>query len=444
MLVHAASSSRSPVALWPPAVIEAVAQGADVAPRLTITLPDGSQVVFGGRQVQRWGTIDESPSLLDGKLAAAEARVRVVDDEPRTVARLAHRWGARLRGCLAEIQLVSPAWPADQAPSWRRVVGGPLEQTSEQAWEIPLRPDDAVLRDGVFPRQRITRALWPGVKEPVASLPLPIIYGPWDSTGVGVQGLVPAYLVGDVQTLPVPYLVGLGRVHVRQVYVAGALRDASTYTVTMRRGATAVELGEDTEHTQELTATTTVTVDVDGYDDVGDWTGTLITNPVRQMRHLLDNFWWGDWRPGTAWLTGTAPIDERSWADVADRLERRGYRGAMWFVRERTRPQTILDAWCDGLGVVASWTDGGRIALALPDPTDQRVYLDSPHLLGSSRTDGLERAPASGDTLTRRVECQYGFNAATGGYAQALVVLDQRRSERSEISRQVQYLATEP
>jgi hypothetical protein len=68
-----------------------------------------------------------------------------------------------------------------------------------------------------------------------------------------------------------------------------------------------------------------ITADVQGYETVGDGTGTLIENEANILKHLLVNFIYGD--ATSLWLAdATAPVDTTAFASAAAILDRGGRR----------------------------------------------------------------------------------------------------------------------
>jgi hypothetical protein len=165
-----------------------------------------------------------------------------------------------------------------------------------------------------------------------------------------------------------------------------------------------------------------VTVDVAGYETVGDGSGTLITNPVRQLKHWLDQFVWGEYLGGN-WLAATAPIDTTRLTETEAFLDAYSLTGSL-YVSSETTGEDVLNDWCASHQVDAFWTNLGKIAFRVDDPRLPGTGYSGSWIRGDLDQVGRFGTRGAGRFLKDRVQVTYQPSPAGGGLLEALEVRD--------------------
>ncbi len=362
------------------AVLDAIAGGrGTVAAGLVVALPGSTYrasrepytSATGGHfydRVLNWGRITYSISSRGGEIPSVQFTVRLTDTD-RTLARIYE--GSRrdeIRGSAASVYLMTPTVAYNSEAVFVGVVTKLSFPAPFQA-EFTLRTnDDQIQRlspGGGWIPNRVT---WPRAKAEVFDKVSPILAGTHDAsyTQTG-PGLVTCLLVDTVSHV---YLVCAGRakgtagVPITRVYVDATQVSASNYTASYTtiggRYYTII-----TFTSSAPTESQTVTCDAEGYESVGDGTGTLITNPATQWAHRLSNFVLGDYMSG-AWLSTHALIDSTYLSAAEAYFTLLGAR-ASTNEDERRTGKDITAAYCKSFLMRSFWTRGGKIALRYED-----------------------------------------------------------------------------
>ncbi len=195
----------------------------------------------------------------------------------------------------------------------------------------------------------------------------PIVYGMHDDFSDGAAGAIPLPLVDTTAFI---YLVSIGWTNPIRVYSAGVLKTVTTdYTVSRTtvngRYYTIVTFLADQ-------GTNAVTADVEGYDTVGDGTGTLIYDPVSVMLHFITNFILNDYSRGLWTATDATFFDTASWTAVQGLLNDRAGGAAFTcsrYLSNQVTGKSALEEFCQSFGLLPYWTNAGLLALAIDDPT---------------------------------------------------------------------------
>lgn len=437
-ILVASATRRQPASHWWPAAVSlARRRRIPLYPVLTLTLPDGGGTLRYGLEdvpsrllgrhealVASFGTVHYGANLRTGELGTPSMRIRLFD-KGRQVAAIAHEYRSRLRRITAQIRALSPDLEDAAAPVLFTGIVWSLAQVQSGIYELEIRVDDSALRFAEFPQETLQRVHYTDIPQEHMGLPMPIVYGVYDSLGSVENGLVPGIRVGEGL-----YHVGIGRMKsVDEVFKDGVLQ-TSGYTVnygTTRGGVvmTDVSFGSDPG------ASASITFDVNGLEDVGDGSGTVITNPVRILRHLAANFWFHRWRTGDWYALSAAPINPRFAAALEQKMDARSYRGAVYFGDVKRKPLAAFNLFTKELGVASWWTPEGEIALGMLDPLEERTYLDSPWLRGD-----VEDRDGFGELLdvsavVRRLSMEYVQVPLDGSFLERLDVMDHTVAERT-------------
>jgi hypothetical protein len=409
----------------------------EVYPVLTLSLPSGTKR-YGGvnstslglfeNKILTWGgAIDFSLSLTSGRLGSVDATV-ILDDTDRAFAKEIEGAGANaLRGSVATIRLASPNVAEGD---WLTLLTGTLfgwSQAEPLQWTLTIRPNAQPLK-GLAPKVLIDHGDW--LNAPATSLGqiAPLIYGIHDSAGgAGDGGMVPAILV-DPSTFT--YLLARWRLKsVPRVYVDGA------------QVASGWEIQYPTKNGRQFTviAFTTsqgdaaITADVQGYETVGDGSGSVITDPVAQFAHLLDHAIFGDHQAGNWVAQGTnAPIDATSFtAATAYFATARGYKGSRRIAGSQRSGEDLVNEVASSLEVKLYWTYGGKIGIAILDPALTGIYTDTGWLRGDQDEIDWGGQQQDPDTVRDRITASFLFNSTQGAYLQTIEARDPSITEQS-------------
>jgi hypothetical protein len=348
---------------------------------------------------------------------------KVADGDGRLSAILAGRYGNRLRNAAIAVKLAAP----DVAPAdWYVAFSGLLlsyRHEGDRVWSLRMGTNDLPL-DRWVPRVLLSRADWPTAANDIFGKSAPIVLGVFDSTDLTDKGCVPTLRV-DTTVGAIRYLVSFGAIKaVDRVYVDGVDTAGVGWTfqvVTVNGKAFSV-----VEFATDPGADVAVTVDCQGWTTAGDGSGTVVVEPVAQLRLVLDNVVYGDWKSG-AWLTTTAPVDESLFAEVQDFLASSlsgGHESAR-YLGDIIKGRDLIDTWATSFGIRPFWTDRGKLGLSAED---HRV------LIGAAYQDeySIEQREVTGPlvidydatNMLERVRISFLPNPVTGNFQYQLTVQD--------------------
>ena len=377
-----------------------------------------ARIVSSGAAVQ---AIDlSSPRLNDMTVSVSIA------DTDRTFAKLHATYRNTLRGSAVKMRVLSDNVP--DADSMTCFVGllDSYQMTGESQWELSLRTDDIALANTDIPRVAINRGDWPNAHADALGLAAPIVYGEHDSVDLSNKGMVPCYCV---DTVAFKYAVSLGLMRaIRAVYKDGVKQTtgwSATFETVSGRTWTIIDF-------TSTMGDAAITADVEGLSSVYDGSGDLISNPARQIEHLLRCFVWDNWSSG-AYPTATK-IDPASFALVCDTLAARGHRGGLRLGGTRERAMVVLERWCQTFGVYPYWTYAGTIGLGMLDWAPPATYPD--FLLPETACRALA-LPFDASQLTREIALRYCYDSAVEQYMFDRKVQDLSVSERTSVSREM-------
>lgn len=359
--------------------------------------------------------------LQDTALDFPSLQVMIDDREaPHALTRLIE--GANrnfVRGAAASIILASPNVAA---ASWFTGLAGQIDTFSQPApwmWSLTIGSRAQPLKRESVPKAKITAADWPS--SPVASRDLyaPIIYGRITSASATNNGAVPAIYVdrsGFVYLLAAGWLKS-----VDTVYKDGAPLAASAYAITHPivngRRYTCVDFSTDQ-------GTSAITADVQGYETVGDGSGTLITDPATIAKHVLVNWVYGNYKTGAWLLDSSAPVDTTSFGTTF--FSDRGYSHSVYIDKLR-RGKDVLNDLTKSMGARACWTSDGKVALKVLDWTSF-AYVADPQILRRADIAGWDLKYPIGD-LIDALEGKFARSPSGNQYNQTLTVKDLNTAE---------------
>lgn len=382
-------------------------------------------------KVLSWGgSISRGVTLRENALELSNVEI-VLDDTDQALTTLLEGASRHsVRGATATIYLASRNVAAG---NWLTLYAGRIEtysQPSPLMWSFQLSPFDLPLSRESVPKARINASDWPTSTLDVRDLPAPILYGRISSASGANNGAIPCHYVDSGGFR---YLVAAGWLKaVDTVYKDGTPVAASGYTITHPTVNGRVYTLVDFTTTQ---GTSVITCDAQGYETVGDGTGTLITDPAVIAKHVLVNWIWGDYKAG-AWLAdATAPVDTTSFGTTffADR----GYQSSVYVSSAKRRGLDVVNDFLKSFEARACWTPAGKVALKIEDFTSWAYVTDL--VLREDEVQGWSLGYPVGN-LVDEVEAQYA-QTPTGGYTQTLKVKDLGTGEDAPESVELPYSA---
>jgi hypothetical protein len=327
-----------------------------------------------------------------------------------------------VRGAAATVMLASKNVAS---ANWFTLYTGRVDtygQSSKLTWTFQLSPNDLPLQRESLPKAKINVSDWPASKVDVRDDPVPILYGRISSSNGANDG---AITCPYVDTGGFRYLVCAGWAKaVDTVYKDGTPVVASAYAIThpVMNGRTYTLI----DFTSDQGATAVITCDAQGYETVGDGSGTLITDPPTILKHLLVNWIYGDYKTGP-WLSdSTAPVDTTSFGTTF--FSDRGYQSSVYISGAKKKGLEVVNDFLKSFEAKAYWTTAGKIALAVEDFTSWGYVTD--YVVTETDDCGGWSLVYPTANLVDEIEAQYG-QTPTGGYQQKLSVKDLSTAEQA-------------
>ena len=313
---------------------------------------------------------------------------------------------------------------------------------------LSLTTDVAPL-EGFLPRIPLLKSDWPNLPATNVGYYLPYVFGTHNSTGLSGTGMLPGICLDWVAATSGWYTPGYGSMKsIKAVYVNGVAKTLTThYTVTAAYTRSGKQLTLVQFTAGNIPASgDTITMDVDGYETSADGTGTLESNPVAQLRRLLGQFVYQDYRSG-AWLTtSSVPVDNTSfglaetWCSQ-QQLEGSGYVGSG---TQQIRAMDAVNAWLATFEPLKLyWDEYGRLAMGILDisdpdyPTTASAWVRPYHEVEDSLTVTYDTSQ-----LARQVSATYLYGQASGQPFATIDVQDLNVTEKATLNLQAVWSAS--
>lgn len=382
---------------------------------------------YSGKLLQ-WGNIANGVSEASNVLARVETPVTIDDNDKEWAQILEGSSGNQVRGSDARIKILG-----DGLDPYTRFAGkiDSWSQPEPHRYVINLRPDDTPL-ERKFPKIRITQFDWPDASPDAIGLYVPLIYGYQSSVGDTDEGMVPTMYV---DTSSYVYLVAFGYLkEVSAVYVDGTKEPTANYSITHPevngKQFTCIDFTSDQ-------GSSIITADVQGYENAGNGTGTLIESPVRQLEHLLENFVYGDYQTGE-WLTGNAPIDDETFAITDNFCLDEGYEGSIFITDDQVKARDSVNEWLKSWEMRAYWTREGNIGVLALDHREKNLVIDSPWIRWEQE-DMAFAQHVEVSAIIDRLTGRYVKNSVDDQLKQSLEVRDPSVDEEAADSLDMEY-----
>lgn len=408
----------------------------------------GLMVQFPGSITARWGNagytsvsgghfqgvikslsaITRAASGRDGRLPAVQFTARMYDHD-RSLARfLSGVYAKQIRGSAVTLRLMTPtvAWADCTTFFSGQVVRWSVPEPF--VVELVCRTDDERINRPSF-QPTIDRNTWSNAAPEVYNKVAPVLYGTQDvstqrATG---PGMLPLLLVDQGAYR---YLLCVGRAKtVTRVYVGELQISSSLYTteyLTLKgRIYTLVKFDDAADATAAGVADSDgvalpnveVTCDADGYETVGDGSGSVITRPVSILSHFLSNFVLGEYMTG-AWLATNALIDVT--AELADNVAIDA--GGSFYSSERITGADAIAAYCTSFERRCFWSKNFQVGFGA-DPVFAQPYTGpviSWHKMEVSQASFVDKDHA----VTSRITARQCYSSAEDSYFQTLDIED--------------------
>ncbi len=337
--------------------------------------------------------------------------VELIDHDGAFASIVKGRYRDSIRGSSATIRL---AEASISEADWFTEFDGILTawDPKDRVYTLSLRFDDRPLE--MYHTCKLSQSDWPAADSKVWGQQAPRPYGKHSSLGATKGGMLPTF---PVDVARYRYLVCRGCAKsVDRVYVSGTqVTTGWTASYVTVNGSIYTVVTFTTDQKDAV-----VTVDIQGYETVGDGSGTLIEGPVDQLAHALKNWVWGEYRTG-AWLTA-APINAAAVTACAAYFTRKGLKGS-GYIKDRFRGHDLLSGWLKSWRARGWWTNGGELAIGIEDhaiatPYPSPLYREDRHDIGGSFKQ------ATPETLLSSVAVKHMYSGSLGSYVQQLTVGD--------------------
>lgn len=362
------------------------------------TVNSKSEGVFQGK-VLTWGAISTSVLNKQNGIEFSKTSVTINDSDGSWALLVASTNPIALRGSPVKIRLASP--DVKDKTRWSTRFTGILKSWDEvkpDVWKLNFAPDDDSM-DSTLPKIKITEFDFENADAKLYDNYAPLIYGSHDSLNITDDGMVQCY---RVDTLNNRYMISLGvcktilRVYAQKNNEAPILltegvaadnwqRMTNVDSLFNGRQWTLIEFpaGFSTINPQEFA----ITADVEGYEEVGDGTGLLISNGAEQFKHLFVNFADGDYSSGPWLADSTAPIDVDKFNEARDFLNSLGQSNSRYIGGKgtATKVKDETNRFTKNVELKSFWTGEGKLAIKANDHTtpdvleDRQVILDGLH-----------------------------------------------------------------
>jgi hypothetical protein len=276
----------------------------------------------------------------------------------------------KLSGAAVDIRWISPD-VTDKA-DWYTVFVGLLEDQEEikaNTWKLKFKQDDTAFQGSTL-QPKFTEPDFPAAPDPkIYDIYVPQIYGVHSSQELNNDGMVKLFRVADAA-----FVSSYGRIKEHTnlyTYESGdpptvALLTPTTdwvewYPIKNGRqysGAQLVGAGAAANKEKEIRA------DLKGYEETGDGTGLLLTNPALQFLHWFVNFVFSEYASGNWKATTGLPVNTVRFTEARDFFNRTGQAGSR-YIGGKTAASGILQeinrfsknleikVWFDNLGLVS-------------------------------------------------------------------------------------------
>ena len=333
-------------------------------------------------RVVAWGSLRRAVSMRDGGLEAVQTEVTLLDDD-REIEKIVEGPSAYgIKGSAAVIELAGHKLAAADWFTYASLVIEHVERMKGRCWRLMLRPDDIALRSEV-PKHLIKADDWPNAHSSALEQRVPILAGVFDSrnvvgnASVEGKGAVPGHYV-DTTTNAWRVLWCAGRA----LYVPAVFKNGTAVTATTQYFEKNGRLYTTSVLAADPGANPTFTADIYGYESSGLGTGSFVVNPAKLLRLGLNNFFLRDYLRG-AFSGDHALIDTASFDATETYCDNQRYRGS-FYISDKTTGLDFIRSVCESFRLSCYWTNLGKLAIKVSDPTLPTIYYNDSRLITSA------------------------------------------------------------
>lgn len=294
----------------------------------------------------------------------------------------------KVRGAEVRIRWVSEVSKDD----WFVAFKGVLQSFDEQdtnVWKLKFKVDSTPF-DGSSPRLKFSEQDFNSAPDPkVYDQYVPYVWGVHDSTELNDDGMIKLFRVGDTD-----FVSAFGRIKDHRRLYTFESGDPPTVTLLTETtdwiewfpirngrqysGVQLVGSGAATNKEKEIRA------DVEGYEETGDGTGLLITNPSLTFLHWLTNFVLNDYQSGLWFDPNDEAVDLVRFLEARDFFNLTGQASARYIggKSSSTSIKQEINRWTKNLEAKIWWNHQNEIAVGINDPFTTDVYPDRELLEG--------------------------------------------------------------
>jgi hypothetical protein len=314
-------------------------------------------------RVTQWGQRRRAVSDRGGSVAPCTMSFTFGDDD-RWWSNLVGK-GYRLGGSAARIYAwVNPPSGAPQRYLWFSGLLSSWSFPSPGLVTLSLRTNDAALKT-TFPKMALGPIDFTFIDKPEVGKFPSLIYGRHDDAGSATQGqnqgAIPCLFVDTQTTNSYKFLASIGWTNVLRVYVGG-VRQTTGFSISR----TTINGRYYTLIVFTAKPSGAVTADIEGYESVGDGTGTLVVEATDVIAHFLSNFIFAEYQSGLWAPTNSTLIDTTWLADTKDKLKylaaSNAY-GSCKFISTQQTGEAALTSWLTSQGLMAYWSPQGKIVI---------------------------------------------------------------------------------
>jgi hypothetical protein len=243
---------------------------------------------------------------------------------------------------------------------------------------------DSTPFDGAVPRLKFSEPDFDSAPDPkVYDSFVPLIWGVHDSTELTGDGMVKLFRVADTD-----FVSAFGRIKDHRRIYTFESGDPPTVTLLTETtdwvewfpirngrqysGIQLVGAGAAANKEKELRA------DVEGYEETGDGTGLLITNPALTFLHFLVNFVLNDYQSGVWFDASDEAIDLVRFLEARDFFNLTGQASSRYIGGKgnSTSIKQEINRWSKNLESKVWWNHENEIAIGINNPFTLDVYPD--------------------------------------------------------------------
>lgn len=372
-----------------------------------------------------WEPIEYGSGIEGDSLEAVQTAVGV-EDKDRTLLTMLETYDPR--GSAARIDCAAAGLVAADWEPWFVGVVEDWERDGLYT-RLRLKTDDTVLRTPV-PSKVLSRTEWGSASDStVFGTAAPLVMGIHDSFAITARGMIPATNVRYDKDLGRWWLATIGHlVEIRRIYYDGVAQ-ASTIWTTLRgvyggQVCTIISITEGSEPEKGVV----VSFDCEGPDSTGGYAGTSITNPVRQLRTVLEEYVYrtpplGEYRGDYAIIDDTSWDAAETWFDDVNRAES----ARRWGGDQNPESAAeVIDSFLDAFPWVRiHWTPLGTLAIVIIDPDDVDPDAAAWFQVDKHHEGGLvEYAPGDRREVYTQIRMPYMWSTAESKFVGALEAHD--------------------